>query len=232
MIYPGGKDKISGEIVPRLLEMRNGASTYIEPFVGGTNIMWRMAPHFEKAIGADQHQDLILLYQAVQKGWVPPSPQDVTEDLHFQLRNASPSALRGFVGVCCSFRGVWFGGFGDLKQRQSSYNTLLRQMQSMANVRFVHADYRSLTKVGPHCLIYCDPPYYATSGYSSGARDFDSGEFWDHARAWRAQGATVAVSEYQGPPDAQVVWQGSKRVTLAAAADTHRTAIDKLFVLP
>lgn len=231
MIYPGGKDKIAKEVVPRLLAARNGHTTYIEPFVGGTNIMWRMAPHFDKCIGADYHQDLILLYQAVQQGWQPPAPEEVTEELHDSLRHAEPSALRGFVGVCCSFRGVWFGGFGDIKQRSSSRNTLLKQMESMGNVRFVHADYRTLTKVGPHCLIYCDPPYYATSGYSSGARHFDSHRFWDHARTWRAQGATVMVSEYQGPEDAECIWEGEKRVTLAVAAGKHRVAVDRLFVL-
>ena len=235
MIYPGGKDKIAKEVVPRLLAARNGHTTYIEPFVGGTNIMWRMAPHFagpdDKVVGADYHQDLILMYQAVQQGWVPPAPETVTQQMHDDLRHAEPSALRGFVGICCSFRGVWFGGFGDEKQRGSSYRTLLAQMEHMKHVRFVHADYRTLKAVGPHCLIYCDPPYYATSGYSSGARHFDSHKFWEHARGWRAQGATVMVSEYTAPEDAECIWEGAKAVTLAAKAETHRVAVDRLFVL-
>lgn len=233
MIYPGGKDKIAKEIVPRLLALAEtgGLTTYIEPFVGGTNIMWRMAPHFDKVVGADYHQDLIMMYQAVQSGWEPPPAEAVTEQLHDDLRHAEPSALRGFVGVCCSFRGVWFGGFGDIKQRSSSRNTLMKQMESMRHVRFVHADYRTLTKVGPHVLLYCDPPYYATSGYGSGARHFDSARFWEHARGWAAQGATVCVSEYQGPDDAELLWEGEKRVTLAANEKKHRTAVDRLFRL-
>lgn len=228
MTYAGGKAKIAKALTAAMLALREPQhNTYIEPFMGGANVFCLMAPHFEKAIGSDVSKDLVLMWQALQQGWVP--PKEVSEKEHFEQRLAQPSALRGYVGFGCSFRGVWFGGYGDEKCRSASWSTVQEQIKSMSHAKLMNADYRSLTQVSERCLIYCDPPYYATSGYSSGARHFDSQEFWQHVRGWVAQGALVFVSEYQGPTGSEVVWEGTKAMTLSAKTEGWKTATERLF---
>ena len=46
-------------------------------------------------------------------------------------------------------------------------------------------------------VIYCDPPYAGTAGYSTG--EFDTDKAWELYRAWADSGAHVYVSEYSGP---------------------------------
>lgn len=233
MRYAGGKEKIAKPISEQLLALRRPEhDTYIEPFCGGCNILSVMAPHFERVVGADLSPDLILMWQALQTGWLPPAT--LTEAEYEALRFAEPSALRGFVGFGCSFGGKWFAGFVGIKNQKivdATQRAVIRQSQTMQTVRFIHTDYRSLLKVSPRSLIYCDPPYYATTGYGSNARHFDSAELWSHVRTWSAQGATVAVSEYQAPPGFTELWSGSKLQTLALAAD-RKSVTDRLFLVP
>lgn len=228
MWYAGGKERISKAVTQQLLALRRPEhDTYIEPFCGGANILSIMAPHFPKVLAADLHPDLILMWQALQEGWIP--PENVSEEEYETLRFAPPSALRGFVGFSLSFGGSWFSSYAA-KGGPLNHRSVLRQSESMRHVRFLQADYRSLRQVSSKCLVYCDPPYFATSGYKSGTRHFDSAEFWNHVAGWAAQGATVAVSEYRAPAGAQEIWSGTKRVTLGVS--NSKLAVDRLFLVP
>ena len=60
-------------------------------------------------------------------------------------------------------------------------------------------------------LIYCDPPYKATEGYSTG--EFDHDKFWETMRKW-SQNNCVFISEETAPSDFKVVWKRKKRRTL------------------
>ena len=59
-------------------------------------------------------------------------------------------------------------------------------------------------------LIYCDPPYRGTSGYTT-SKNFDYDTFYDWARQMKRDGHTVFISEYDMPGDFQCVW--SKQLT-------------------
>jgi DNA adenine methylase len=60
-------------------------------------------------------------------------------------------------------------------------------------------------------LIYCDPPYKSTQGYSTG--NFDHALFWDTMRKWSKDNC-VFISEESAPSDFKVVWRRTKRRTL------------------
>ena len=74
-------------------------------------------------------------------------------------------------------------------------------------------------------LIYCDPPYKDTSGYSTGA--FNHDEFWDKMREWSLTNY-VFISEESAPPDFTAVWEKQKRRTLSMKNPTKK--VEKLFV--
>jgi DNA adenine methylase len=195
MQYFGGKQRISKYIIPILQSLRKPDQVYLEPFVGSANIVIGMDGY---RYASDNHQDLILLLQAVQAGTFQ-YPDNVTEEDYQKLRNAEPSAMRAFVGFGCSYSGKWFGGFarsGKRKYFVNARNSLIEKSKKMEGINFMFKDYREY--LPKNCLIYCDPPYKHTTKIH-GVK-FDSNEFWDIMRKWSVDN-TVVISEYEAPVD-------------------------------
>jgi DNA adenine methylase len=247
MHYPGGKTKLSKEIEAVVLKYKTPKhTTYIEPFMGGGGSFCPIVHNFAKARSCDVNEDLVMMWNALMEGWDP--PEVVPEKLYRELRHAKESsALRAFAGIGSAFSGVWFGGYREGKAAQAR-RALLVDRENLAkcpDVKVLKADYRTLNKVGPHVLIYADPPYaQAAFMYKRGARHFNSSEFWAQAFMWRDQGAEVLVSEYVAPESdrIEVVWERTVRKTLNlyqvqdkdGAASGHRKEAKELIyrVLP
>jgi site-specific DNA-adenine methylase len=219
--YPGGKEHLVKDIEAQVLKYKTPQhTTYIEPFIGGGSVFCRLAHHFDKAIASDINEDLVMLWNGVLDGSFDP-PEEVPEALYRELRHSTEhSALRAFAGIGSAFSGVWFGGYIAHGAGQSR-RSLLRKIEDLrqaSSVRIIHADYRGLSKLGPHVFVYADPPYaQAAFMYKRGARHFNSSEFWEYALKWAADGATVLVSEYQAPehPMIKLIWQKEVKKTLA-----------------
>jgi DNA adenine methylase len=178
--------------------------TYVEPFVGGGNTLERVVKtrKFIRVIANDIHPDLMRMWFALSReGWIPPAYVDKKE--HERLKNSGvSSALRGYVGFCCSYRGAFFAGHQDKMwgegkggQRIERQN-IIRTAQVFRDVEFQNTDYAELC-IPPGSIVYCDPPYLGTTGYSSG--EFDHKRFWNTMDKWVDGGAIVLVSEYDGP---------------------------------
>ena len=167
-------------------------------------------------VASDIHPDLILMWQALQKGWRPPDTVSLEE--YRMLKKSSPSALRNFAGFGCSFAGKWFGGYardgrgGGRNYAARACRSLLRKIQNLQDVEFYHKSYMDFDqKLLRHpALVYCDPPYRAsTADYASGL--FDAEAFWQWVRE---QSCTVLVSEYEAPEDFEKVWSCKTKTDL------------------
>lgn len=119
MLYMGGKSRIAKELAATILSVTPRRDIYIEPFLGGGNSFLQLAPHFKIRFAGDVHEDLMLLWKAVQDGWQPPNTLSETD--YKALQYAKPSALRGFAGFGCSFGGKWFGGYARSKKVKDNY---------------------------------------------------------------------------------------------------------------
>lgn len=238
MMYQGGKTRIAAPIA-EILERGPllGHSLYVEPFLGSAAVFSRVAPHYPQAVGADAMPDLVMLWQAVLDGWVP--PEDLSLDEYQALRDAEPSALRAFAGFPCSFGGKWFGGYArdpksDRNFARTASRSIVRRGLSIGtspDVEIVQADYRDLGDLmGPGTVVYCDPPYADTLAYA-GAGAFDSATFWRTANAWHDRGATVLVSEYTAPGGWVEVWSADRHVS-TALDNRGKRATDRLFMVP
>lgn len=106
MRYLGGKGRLAKQIAYVILSTTKRRDCLLETCLGGAHAHEQLAPHFAFPHAGDVHPDLILMWQAAAKGWVPPSI--VTEEQYRWLKDQPPSALRGFVGFCCSYAGMWF----------------------------------------------------------------------------------------------------------------------------
>lgn len=232
----GGKGRIAKELSSVMLSIAPDRGRYIEPFVGGGAMAAKMGQHFDQAVYSDAHEDLVLMWQAViDDGWTPPT--DVSEGDYRALRDAEPSALRGFVGTGGSFGGRWFssyarGGYnadGTPRNHQAeSSRAVLRDAATMQARQSTIIECRDALDVDvqPGDVVYCDPPYEGTAGYSTG---LDHARFWQTAQAWAEAGATVFVSEYNAPPGWYPIWEKPLRASMAFA-DKRSMAVERLFM--
>lgn len=142
-------------------------------------------------------------------------------------------ALAGFVGFGCSFGGKWFGGYArnasGTNYALQSKRSLLKDMATLQDAHFVCEDYRRVC-IPPGAVIYADPPYNNTTGYS-GER-FDSSEFWRAMRLLADTGHTVFVSEQEAPPGIECIWEKPFTRTLDRNKGNQFTVTEKLFYLP
>jgi DNA adenine methylase len=200
MQYMGSKNRLAKHLLPVMLPYRkNSEQCWIEPFVGGANMIDKIAGD---RLGNDNHPFLIALLQAVSQGYDPPSV--VTKDEYYRVKsnpNDYPSEYVGFVGFLCSFGYKWWGGYAFNKEgrnyAEKGRNALLKQAPNIKGVKFQCQNYLELI-IPNNSIVYCDPPYQKSSGYHT---DFDHQIFWDWCRSLVQNNNIVFVSEYSAPDD-------------------------------
>ena len=231
MRYAGGKNNFA----TKLANIIGSGDVLIEPFIGSGAMTAELAPSFRKVYAYDAHIDLVLMWQALLEGWIPPSV--VTKSQYESLRHANSSALRGFAGFGCSFGGGWFSSYSiDLKKGQDytlqAKNLLLRKVKRMKNVT-VDIEYYQNLVIPKGATIYADPPYANAVTYRNPMEhngEFNTREFWDIANRWANEGATVFVSEFDAPGDWPIVWE-EERVRSMSNSKSYRnkTMIERLY---
>ena len=227
MQYFGGKAKIAKYIVPYLEGVRKENQIFVEPFVGGANIISQMSG---KRKAYDFNEYLIEMYKGIQNGYE--LPNQITEDEYKRIKENKDEdkVLTGFVGFGCSFAGKWFGGYarghgGKLGYADTSKRSLLKKMNTMQDVEFQFADYKNLSF--KDCLIYCDPPYNNTTKFT-GTPDFNTEEFWDVMRNW-SKNNDVYISEYVAPDDFECVLEIQTKTDIRNGNNQLDKRVEKLF---
>ena len=215
MRYLGGKARVAKRIVEQLNLLRQPGQPYYEPFLGGCSILPFMAnPRF----GSDIQPELAMLYDAIRDGWQP--PRVVTEDEYRQLKAAPPSALKAFVGYGCSYGGKFFGGYAQdptgRNYASNCTNWCAKVAPRLQGAQFTCVDYASVS-YADNSLIYCDPPYFSTTGYST---KFDHARFWQWCRDMAAAGHTLLVSEYTAPSDVPVLLEFQRSIEMRSSVKT------------
>lgn len=219
MRYLGGKTRLAKDIMGAITANVDKNKRYIEPFVGGGSVLAEAAKYFTDVHAGDLSEDLILLWKALQTGWEPPA--DMTQVEYESLRHAEPSALRGFAGFPCSFSGKWFGGMGQGGLRSNGLprnhidegrRSCLKKAKHIKNVDFQRIGY-SEWALDSNTIVYCDPPYEATTGYDSVKGGWDAKAFWDWAtQAYTKYGALIFVSELTAPDGWLPYWKKERKV--------------------
>lgn len=230
MKYMGSKNRHANEILSIVLKNRTEKQAYVEPFVGGFNIIDKVQGI---RIANDSNFYLIELFKAIQSGWEP--PEEISENEYKEIKlhknNYTPS-LVGFVGFGCSYSGKWFGGYArgnaaNGKPRNyclESKKNLLAQAPYLKDVLILNKNYLELD-IPENSIIYCDPPYAGTTSYKD---KFNHQIFWDWVRNIKSKN-TIFISEYSAPDDFECVW--SKKVNNTLVKETgSKQGTEKLFV--
>jgi len=236
--YMGSKAKHAKEILPIILKDRKPGQWYVEPFVGGANVIDKVDGN---RIGADINPYVVAMLDALSKGWLPPCEIDkITYDKHRKMyysSNMVNAHLTGYIGINGSYNGRFYdGGYAGLTKTKGgglrnypleAYNNVIQQSNFLIGIKFICCSYLNID-IPKKSVIYCDPPYAGSKEYRAGTVIHD--EFWQWCRDKKSEGHTIFVSEYKAPEDFVCVWE--KQVSSSLTKDTgSKKAIERLFTL-
>jgi DNA adenine methylase len=238
MKYMGSKRRIAKDILPIILQNRKADQFYVEPFVGGANLIDKVTG---PRIGADINDYLIEALKIIRD--CPETlPDLVTEEDHAFAKKYLEDGFYyskgeiGYIAFNFSFGADWKGGYrrdkkgqkgsidNMLKQSKTSKNSALKQSPFLKGIDFIHSPYNDL-EIPPNSILYCDPPYENTTKYK---HDFEHEAFWQWCRDKENEGHEVFISEYSAPDDFICVWE--KHIPSTLNGKSVKTATEKLFI--
>ena len=227
MQYMGGKSRISKQIAEVLNSDIDKDTPFVSLFCGSCAIESKVQADVK--ILNDKHPYLIAMWQALQNGWMPPDV--VTKEEYYRVKanmDENP-ALTGFIGFGCSFGGKWWGGYAKDKRGDDycgqAKRGLLKDFPGVRYATFTCLDYHDV-EIPDGAVVYCDPPYANTTGYTVG--QFDTDEFWNYMRQLSKR-CDVYISEESAPDDFECIWSKEKVRTLEKSDNLGRVKVEKLF---
>jgi DNA adenine methylase len=229
MKYMGSKNRIAKHILPIILKDRKPEQWYVEPFVGGANMIDKVTGN---RMGGELNHYVAELLIKLQEGWEPPLSITEEEFLHMkQNKEYYPAHLVGYVGTQLSFGFVWFCAYrkdngGERRYSEEAHRNVLKQAPKLKGVVFKNCSYLDL-EIPPNSIIYCDPPYAGTDKYR-GFEQIDHDIFWEWCRERSRQGHSVFISEFAAPGDFTCLWQMQINTAIAERAG-GKNVIEKLF---
>ncbi len=225
MRYIGSKRKLGAGILPFInkgLEIfPNGK--YIEPFVGGCNMITQVEHHTR--IGYDLNKHLIALFRQAQTD--PVKIRDaryISRRIFNQVKanmNIFEDWFVGAIGFFSTYCNKWMSSYYS---QTNLYNGTMESLlkQDLKKIHLFHCDYRNIP-IGKGNVIYCDPPYGHCNFYKM---RFKHLEFCEWVRR-ASRDNIVFVSEYEMPADFQCIWQ--KTITPGINSKSYKR-VEKLFV--
>lgn len=148
MKYMGSKSRIAKYILPIILKDRGVNQWYVEPFVGGCNMIDKVDGN---RIGADANPYLISMWHFLCNGYS--FPKEINRDLYKRMRDKfnnetfyginEDAAMIGYVGFMGSFNGRFFdGGYSGHNVNGRDYiseqiRNTLSQVEKIKDVKFV-----------------------------------------------------------------------------------------------
>ena len=179
MVYMGSKAKYAKYIVPILQKCidENNITLYIEPFVGGANIIDKIK--CENRYGFDRSDTLIALLQTAANNF-----DNVLKEGSRELWDKGKAYVKdgkmpedmtlAEIGAMEFFASYSNGGFprGYAKNipTRDYYNEAYRNMEKQApNLKGINFSCQNYWDLSPkdikNAVIYCDPPYQGTKIY-------------------------------------------------------------------
>lgn len=233
MKYVGSKSRVAKDIssIINNIIQEQQISTYIEPFVGGGNLIQHIV--CDNKFGYDNNEYLIEFWKQIQNGWNPLNDIVMTKDFYTDVRNNPnlyPKHIVALCGFCATYNAKWFGGYAGIVHTKigtdrNYYNEAVRNvLKQRNNIMDVIYDCKSYEDISvSNALIYCDPPYEGTTKYKDG---FDHKAYWNWVREM-SKNNIVLCSEYNAPDDFECIWTKQLTTTLDNASRIKTT--EKLF---
>ena len=210
--YMGGKARLAKQLVEAIALEVGSVDCWVEPFVGGGSVAAAAADRFgcDLVLSDIDPHAAVLWDRATGFDWLDGAV--FSEDDWHRLRDANEvDKMTAIAAFGASFGGIKWRCFArpDLRKRQScefarAARSWRRKFDAMSSAGLVTSECLPYWHVLPPegSVVYCDPPYAGTTGYSSGG--FDHDRFY----AWcEAQTVPVFVSEFTAPDHWRVVFE-------------------------
>ena len=226
MRFMGGKTRLAKHILPIMLAERKPNQYWVEPFVGGGNMIDKVEGN---RIGSDIDPNVIDALTSIRDcvDELPRSNRDFTEEDYKSLRRDDNFNHKGFAGFAYSFGGKWMGGWSRYRDRDyiaQAYRSAEKQSPLLRGVKLENLSYKDLS-IPPNSIIYCDPPYRGTTQYRI---KFDHDVFWEWCREKSKEGHTVFISEYNAPDDFECIHEKLLAATTSREG-SYKYGCEKLF---
>lgn len=245
MRYVGSKAKYSKQIVPILQKIIDDGKmdTYIEPFVGGANVIDKIKCKDRYGFDIDPLPIELLKIAQKKPEIFEKLPKTISKEHYYFIRDNGQyvatewykAAVLMFASYNARVYGGCYGATATTKEGKvrdywnESIENFKKQIPQLEGIFFGAIDYSSVTKVvAPRpnkTLIYCDPPYQSGIGYKD---KFNHEEFWEWVRDM-SKIYTVVVSEETAPEDFVAIWQSESRSHMNYKKT--KTKVEKLFIL-
>jgi DNA adenine methylase len=228
MKYMGSKNRIAKHILPIMLAERKPEQWWVEPFVGGANMIDKVEG---KRMGFDVNPYLIralcLIRDNPEK--IPKNNSEYTEDMFNKakltdLSNPVDCFAMFQYSFGCIFKGSWARNRRGTDYVKECVKNVMIQSTNIQGVEFRCQSYLEIN-IPENSLIYCDPPYENTASYKN-EEVFDHNMFWRWCRTKTKEGHTVFISEYNAPADFECIWEGTIKNNMG---DNSKNNTEKLF---
>ena len=231
----GSKAKLAKYIVPIIQNEidTNGSKYYLEPFVGGANIIDKI--QCQNKIGYDINKYLISLLKQAQ---IDTSifPEKITEEEYYYVKEHKddfPDWYVGLVGFCASFSAKFFSGYARDKKTgrdipNEGIRNIIKQASNLKNIKFEVKNYLDINEISGY-TIYADPPYFnkkSTQNKYPGVDKFNENDFWEWCKKI-GKNNIVLISNYDAPNDFKCIFEKEYRIF---SKDTKNPiSIEKLY---
>lgn len=239
MQYVGSKNRLSKEIAPIIQSyITDDTVAYIEPFVGGANMIDKIKHHTK--IGSDAHKELVALLKYTRDN-SELLPTTIYEEEYIHVKNNKEDYEDwhvGLVGFCASFGAKYFGGYArgykadGITPRDYPNEAILNLQQQAPNLQGITFECKSFLDYNPtdykNCVFYLDPPYRKTLSYSTGGFPYKEFDNW---AIELAKNNTVLISEYAMQEDKfKCIWSKEVKVGISSQGDIkNKNRVEKLF---
>ena len=231
MKYVGSKNRIAKEILKIMLPYRKENTYWVEPFVGGGNLIDKVDGF---RIGSDKNKNAIDALLSIKNhiNDLPKNNLEFSEIDYNKLKDSDNNYLhKAYASFAFSYGGKYLGGWSrdSLNKRDyvsEAYKNAVKQNKALSNVELYVCDYKDLI-IPEHSVIYCDPPYENSQGYNI---NFNHLEFWDWVEYISTSNkySKVFVSEYNASKKFECLY--SKEIASSLTKHTgSKKAIEKLF---
>lgn len=230
----GSKNRIAKYLLPIMIEeaKKHNITTWIEPFVGGANMIDKVPKEFKK-VGYDINPHLISALIDIRDN-VDILPDELSEDNYKLIKGTEVKSINSWLRFVCSFGGKFDNGYAREKGSDDTTfcgygkRNALKQSPNIQNVDFLCDSFENLSF--ENSLIYCDPPYKGTSSYKTNPFPYE--KFYEWCKEMKSKGNLIFISEYEMPSEFKEIWQGEIKTNFASTRKkaTHN-AIEKLFTL-
>lgn len=228
----GSKNRIAKHILPFILNELDKDTKYVEPFVGGGNMIDKL--NHPLKFGYDFNPCAIDALKIIRDrvNDLPKNNSEFTETRYKEMLKGVSNEYEWmwpFARFAYSFGGTYNGGWSRNRDKSDyvsrAYMNAVNQSPNLQNLYLECKSYDQI-ELESNMVLYCDPPYRGTTKYKN---SFDHEKFEEWCLEASKIVKAIFISEYNMSDNFESIW--SKEVSSnLTVSEKNKTNSEKLFI--